>query len=127
MSETATPHAPLQSTEDAELVAALRRRDEAAFVALVERYGSMMQRVAQHYVRTPSVAEEVVQETWCAVLTGIDGFEGRARLKTWLFRILVNRAMRRGQREARCVPFSSLAGDDDGADDAVAAERFLRT
>src|SRR4051794_4268780 len=128
MSKTATPRlAPPQSAGDAALVAALRRRDEAAFVALVERYGPMMLRVAQNYVRTPSVAEEVVQETWCAVLTGIDRFEGRSQVKTWLFRILVNRAMRRGQREARCVPFSSLAGDDDGADDAVAAERFLRT
>jgi RNA polymerase sigma-70 factor (ECF subfamily) len=126
MSETATPQlvTPLQGTEDAELVAALRRRDEAAFVALVDRYGAMMQRVAQNYVRTPSVAEEVVQETWCAVLTGIDRFEGRSRFKTWLFRILVNRAMRRGQREARVVPFSSLAREDDG-EPAVSADRFL--
>src|SRR4051794_11812291 len=126
MSETATPQlsAPLQGTEDAELVAALRRRDEAAFVSLVDRYGAMMLRVAQHYVRTPSVAEEVVQETWCAVLTGIDRFEGRSRFKTWLFRILTNRAMRRGQREARCLPFSSLARDDEDGP-AVSPDRFL--
>src|SRR3954447_7464300 len=110
--------------QDVELVAALRRRDEAAFVTLVERYGSMMQRVAQHYVRTPSVAEEVVQETWCAVLAGIDRFEGRSRVKTWLFRILVNRAMRRGQREARCLPFSSLVREDDD-EPSVAPDRFL--
>jgi RNA polymerase sigma-70 factor, ECF subfamily len=125
MSETATPQrvASLPGTEDDELVAALRRRDEAAFVALVDRYGPMMLRVAQNYVRTPSVAEEVVQETWCAVLTGIDRFEGRSRFKTWLFRILTNRAMRRGQREARVLPFSSLVRDDD--EPAVSPDRFL--
>jgi RNA polymerase sigma-70 factor (ECF subfamily) len=125
LTQTPSPALAGQGAEDRELVAALRRRDEEAFVALVERYGPMMRRVAQHYVRTPAVAEEVVQETWCAVLTGIDRFEGRARLKTWLFRILVNRAMRRGQREARCVPFSSLAGADEAQEGAVPAERFL--
>jgi RNA polymerase sigma-70 factor (ECF subfamily) len=85
----------------------------------------MMLRVAQHYVRTPSVAEEVVQDTWCAVLTGIDHFEGRSRFKTWLFRILVNRAMRRGQREARCLPFSALAPEGDADERAVPSDRFL--
>ena len=84
-----------------------------------------MQRVALSYVRTPAVAEEVVQETWCAVLTGLERFEGRAALKTWLFRILTNRAKTRGQREARTVPFSSLAADDDGDGPAVDPDRFL--
>ena len=90
--------------EDEELLQALRLGDERAYVALVRRYGGLMQRVALSYVRTPAVAEEVVQETWCAVLTGLERFEGRAALKTWLFRILTNRAKTRGQREARTVP-----------------------
>jgi RNA polymerase sigma-70 factor, ECF subfamily len=91
----------------------------------VRRYGGLMQRVALSYVRTPAVAEEVVQETWCAVLTGLERFEGRAALKTWLFRILTNRAKTRGQREARTVPFSSLGGDDEGEGPSVDPERFL--
>lgn len=110
---------------DEELLESLRRGDERAYVALVRRYGALMQRVALGYVRTPAVAEEVVQETWCAVLTGLDRFEGRAALKTWLFRILTNRAKTRGQREARTVPFSSLAGEDEGDGASVDPERFL--
>jgi RNA polymerase sigma-70 factor (ECF subfamily) len=84
----------------------------------------MMVRVAVGYVRAQAVAEEVVQETWCAVLAGIDRFEGRTSLKTWIMRILANRAKTRGQREARCVPFSALGGvEDDGP--AVDPDRFL--
>jgi RNA polymerase sigma-70 factor (ECF subfamily) len=115
---------PAQANDD-ELLDALRDGDEGAYVALVRRYGGLMQRVALGYVRTPAVAEEVVQETWCAVLTGLDRFEGRASLKTWLFRILTNRAKTRGQREARTVPFSSLAGEDDPDGPAVDPDRFL--
>jgi RNA polymerase sigma-70 factor, ECF subfamily len=115
---------PAQADDD-ELLDALRQGDEDAYVALVRRYGGLMQRVALSYVRTPAVAEEVVQETWCAVLTGLERFEGRAALKTWLFRILTNRAKTRGQREARTVPFSSLAGEDDGDGPAVDPDRFL--
>ena len=118
------PTDPAQANDD-ELLDALRDGDEGAYVALVRRYGGLMQRVALGYVRTPAVAEEVVQETWCAVLTGLDRFEGRASLKTWLFRILTNRAKTRGQREARTVPFSSLAGEDDLAGPAVDPDRFL--
>jgi RNA polymerase sigma-70 factor (ECF subfamily) len=110
---------------DEELVRALRAGDEDAFMALVHRYNGLMVRVALGYVRTQAVAEEVVQETWCAVLAGIDRFEGRATLKTWLMRILTNRAKTRGQREARCVPFSSLAGDDEDDGPAVDLDRFL--
>ncbi|HKE80872.1 MAG TPA: sigma-70 family RNA polymerase sigma factor [Solirubrobacteraceae bacterium] len=110
--------------DDEQLLEALRRGDERAFVALVRRYGALMQRVALGYVRTPAVAEEVVQETWCAVLTGLERFEGRAALKTWLFRILTNRAKTRGQREARSVPLSSLTGEDDDGP-AVDPDRFL--
>lgn len=110
--------------EDMELVQALRRGDEAAFVGLVQRYGGMMLGVAMNYVRSRAVAEEVVQDTWCALLTGIDRFEGRSSFKTWLFRILVNRAMTKGQREARCAPFSTIAveGEDDPV---VPPDQFL--
>src|SRR5881409_3095510 len=102
---------------DEQLAVALRRGDEDAFMALVERYGPLMLRVASTYVRTPAVAEEVVQETWLAVLEGIGRFEGRSSLKTWLFRILANRAKTRGEREARSVPFSSIGDPDEPAVD----------
>jgi RNA polymerase sigma-70 factor, ECF subfamily len=110
--------------DDEQLLDALRHGDERAYVALVRRYGGLMERVALGYVRTPAVAEEVVQETWCAVLTGIERFEGRAALKTWLFRILTNRAKTRGQREARTVPLSSLSREDDDGP-TVDPDRFL--
>ena len=106
---------------DEQLLAALRRGDESAFVGLVERHQSLMLRVALRYVGTRAVAEEVVQETWLAVIGGIDRFEGRASLKTWILRILTNRALTRAEREGRMVPFSSL-GDDDGP--AVDPDRF---
>jgi len=95
--------------DDTCLVAALRRRDEAAFVRVVARYQRRLFRLALIYAGTQAVADEIVQETWLAVIQGIDRFEGRASFKTWLFRILVNRARTRGEREGRMVPFSSLA------------------
>jgi RNA polymerase sigma-70 factor (ECF subfamily) len=113
-------------TEDHELVQRLREGDEAAFVELIDRYGATMLRVAQMYVRDRATAEEVVQETWLAVLNGIDRFEGRSSLKTWLFRILTNRAKTRGERDGRMVPFSSLAGASVEADEpSVDPDRFL--
>jgi RNA polymerase sigma-70 factor (ECF subfamily) len=114
----------LHLLDDERLLEALRRGDEDAFMALVDRYGALMLRVASMYVRTPSVAEDVVQETWLAVLEGLGRFEGRSTLKTWMFRILSNRAKTRGERESRCLPFSSCApADDDAA--AVDPERFM--
>jgi RNA polymerase sigma-70 factor (ECF subfamily) len=118
--QPAPAHAAL--AEDAAAVAALRRGDEAVFAELVNAYSSSLIRLAQDFVRTRSVAEEVVQETWLAVLNGIDRFEGRASFKTWLFRILVNKAKTRGAREARTVPFSALATGDD--EPVVPEERF---
>jgi RNA polymerase sigma-70 factor, ECF subfamily len=109
--------------EDARLVERLRARDEAAFVALMRMYGAGMLRVAQMYVSSRAVAEEVVQEAWLGVLKGIDRFEGRSSLKTWLFRIVVNTAKTRGVREARSQPFSALV--DDGGEGTVPADRFL--
>jgi RNA polymerase sigma-70 factor (ECF subfamily) len=108
-----------------ELVAALRARDEAAFTQLVEEYSPAMLRLARLYVPTRALAEEVVQEAWLGVLRGIDRFEGRSSLKTWIFRILVNTAKTRGVREARSIPFSSLARAEVGeAEPAVDPERF---
>jgi len=102
-------------------VALLRAGDEEAFATMVERHHAAMVRVARGYVHSRAVAEEVAQETWLAVLNGIDRFEGRSSLKTWLFRILVNRAKTRGQREARSVPFSSIG---DGDEPSVDPDRF---
>ena len=97
------------------LLGALRAGDEAAFRALVSTHGAALQRVATTYVGSPAVAEEVVQETWLGVLRGLDGFEERSSLRTWIFRILTNLATNRAARERRSVPFSSLAGDEEGA------------
>jgi RNA polymerase sigma-70 factor (ECF subfamily) len=114
---------PARAPDDA-LLEAVRGGDERAFIALVQRYSPLMLRVALGHVRGRAVAEEVVQEAWTAVLTGLDGFEGRATFKTWLMRILTNRAKTRGEREARCVPFSALAGEgDDDLDGVVPAGR----
>src|SRR5215218_2741409 len=108
---------------DLETLAALRRGDERVFVELVERHHSLMLRVASRYVRNQAVAEEVVQETWLGVLNGLRNFEGRASLKTWMFRILTNRAITRAEREGRAVPFSSL-GDPGPDEPAVDPDRF---
>ena len=114
------------STEDASVVQRIRDGDESAFALLVERYGPSMLRVARMYVRDRAVAEEVVQETWLAVLNGIDRFEGRSSLKTWIFRILSNRAKTRGEREGRTVPFSAVATAEAAeSEPAVDADRFL--
>jgi RNA polymerase sigma-70 factor, ECF subfamily len=102
---------------DEQNLKALQRGDERAFVHLVEQHHSLMLRIARRYVRSPTVAEEVVQETWLAVLNGLERFEGRASLKTWIFRILTNRALSRAEREGRVVPFSALGGDGEPAVD----------
>src|SRR5919202_1134391 len=118
-----TPTAPAIYVPDAPLLERLRRGDEAAFLALVERYGPLMLRLALTHVRSRAVAEEVVQDAWVGVLDGLGRFQGRSTLKTWILRILVNRAKTRGVREARCVPFSSLAAPDEDAP-AVDRDRF---
>jgi len=111
--------------DDPGLVAALCRGDADAFATLVDRHSSAMIRVAMAYVPTRAIAEEVVQETWIAVMRGIDGFEGRSSLKTWIFRILTNVAMRSGARERRSVPFSALAEAEDTGGPSVDPDRFL--
>jgi RNA polymerase sigma-70 factor (ECF subfamily) len=109
--------------DERQLCAALRRGDEAAFANLVSLYHAPLRRVALSYVRTVAVADEVVQETWLGVIRGIDRFEGRSSLKTWIFRILTNIAKTRAARENRTVPLSALTPVDDGA--AVDPTRFL--
>jgi RNA polymerase sigma-70 factor (ECF subfamily) len=89
---------------DADLIVRLRAGDERAFVSLVERYQDQMLRLAGSFVPNRAIAEEVVQDTWLALLRGLGGFEGRSSLKTWLFQILVNRARTTGTREQRSVP-----------------------
>ena len=90
---------------------------------IVDRYDHQLRRVARQFVRTDALADDVVQETWLAVIRGIDGFEERSSLKTWIFRILMNRARTRAVRESRQVPFSSLSPEDPGGL-AVDADAF---
>jgi RNA polymerase sigma-70 factor (ECF subfamily) len=119
-----SPVSTAQPTTGSEqdLIRRLRAGDEEAFAELVRRYHRLMLRVARGYVRSDAVAEEVVGEAWLAVVRGIDRFEGRSSVKTWLLRIVANRAMTRGAREARSVPFSSLEGED--GEPVVSPERF---
>jgi RNA polymerase sigma-70 factor (ECF subfamily) len=110
--------------DDAELVQELRDGDEDAFRRLIDDHGPSLLRVAMSYVGTRAAAEEVVQETWVGVVKGVDGFEGRSSLRTWIFTILSNTAKTRAARERRVTPFSSLVrGDED--DPAVDPDRFL--
>ena len=116
---------PVTADPDADLLARLRLGDELAFRTLVQRHNATMLRVARLHVRDHQAAEEVVQETWLAVVKGLERFEARSTLKTWLFRILTNRAKTRGEREARSVPFSAVAvADASGDDHAVDVDRF---
>jgi RNA polymerase sigma-70 factor, ECF subfamily len=110
--------------EDLELLAALRAGDEAAFAALVDRLYGVMLHLAVVHVGSRSVAEEVVQDAWLAVLGQLDRFEGRSSLRTWVLRILSNLAKTRGARERRTVPLSALDGTDQ-AEPAVDPDRFL--
>ncbi len=91
---------------DFELLVRLRTGDEQAFVALVNRYNGSLLRLARSYVPTEAVAEEAVQDTWMGVVRGVERFEGRSSFKTWLFRILVNRARSAGGREPRHLPLT---------------------
>jgi RNA polymerase sigma-70 factor, ECF subfamily len=111
---------------DGELLAALRSGNEAAFARLVDDLSPSLLRMARAYVSTDAAAQEVVQETWLGVLRGLDGFEGRAALRTWIFRILVNIAKTRGVRDARSLPFSSaFDSKSDSGSAAVDPDRFL--
>lgn len=111
-------------TSDVDFISALRAGDESAFALLVDRYLGSMKRVALLFVADPAVADEVIQETWIGVLRGLDRFEGRSSLKTWIFTILTNRAKTYGQREGRYVPID-LSTDE--AEPAVPPGRFRPT
>jgi RNA polymerase sigma-70 factor, ECF subfamily len=113
------------AASDAELVEALRAGDEDAFEALVREYQPSLVRVARMYVPTQAVAEEVAQETWLGVLNGIDRFEGRSSLRTWIFRILTNIAKTRAVRDGRTLPFSALHEPGRVPEPAVDPDRFL--
>lgn len=101
---------------DAELVARLQDRHEATFTAVVATWSPGMLRLARSFVSTEESAREVVQDTWVAVVTHVGSFQGRSALKTWVYRILVNTAKRRGARESQVVPWSSWALDDEERD-----------
>jgi RNA polymerase sigma-70 factor, ECF subfamily len=119
-------YAPVPRTDeagyaDAELVAQLRAGDEATMSQLVGRWSPTMLRVARSFVDSPQSAEDVVQDAWLGMLSGLATFEGRSSLRTWTFSILVNRARTRGAREARTLPRSPLVtGDEPAPDDLLA-------
>jgi len=103
------------SLEERDLLDALRRGDEDAFARLVGEHHASLRRVARLYVANAAIADEVVQDTWLGVIRGLWAFEGRSSLKTWIFRILVNRARTRAVRESRSTPLGTLS-TDCGAD-----------
>jgi RNA polymerase sigma-70 factor (ECF subfamily) len=116
--------AALDYSHDDVLVAALRARDEDAFAWLLDRYSGSLRRLARAHVSSDAAADEVVSEAWLAVITGIDRFEQRSSLKTWIHRIVLNIARTKGTREHRSVPFSSLASEADAAESVVDPDRF---
>ena len=106
--------APGMLPPDAELVARLRAGDQAAFAALLDSWSPGMLRAARAYVASDEAAEDVVQETWLAIIRGVDRFEGRSSLRTWAYRILVNLARRQGVKDSRTVAWPSLDPEDFG-------------
>src|SRR6266498_3056035 len=113
------------SADDQRLVESLRAGDESAFEMLIDRYHNPLLRLAMFYVPSRAIAEDVVQETWLGVLQGLARFEGRSSLKTWIFRILTNRARTRGQREGPSAVFSDLAVAEAGSSElSVDADAF---
>lgn len=109
---------------DSKLIEALLAGDEKAFGAVVSRYNRAMIRLAMAYVPSRAIAEEVVQESWMAMVQGLSGFKGQSSLKTWLFGILLNRAKTKGKRESRSVAFSSLEARS-GSSDSQPSEDWL--
>jgi RNA polymerase sigma-70 factor (ECF subfamily) len=124
---------PFEVPDETVLIDALRAGDEAAFRALMDRHESAMLRLAYGHVGSHALAQDVVQETWLGVIRGIHTFRRQSSLKTWIFRILLNRARTWGRREARSLPFSQLSRlrsePDDGAgiSDRIPANRISET
>jgi RNA polymerase sigma-70 factor (ECF subfamily) len=114
----------LASPADLAIVERLRAGDETTFMMLVEQHQAAMLRIARMYVSSGAVAEEAVQEAWLGIIKGLDRFEGRSSLRTWMFRIVAYVAKTRGQREGRSVPFSTLAGDE--TESAIDPDWFQR-
>jgi RNA polymerase sigma-70 factor (ECF subfamily) len=110
------------STPEDVLLSRLRGGDQSAFEHIVVAWSPTMLLTARSFVSTQASAEEVVQDTWLAVIRGLEGFEGRSMLRTWVHGILRNIAQTRGQREARTVPWSSIAGDDGASVDPARFE-----
>lgn len=110
--------------DERRLLQRLRSGDESAFVALLDQHGPSLRRLARTYA-SESVADDIVQETWIAVLRGLDGYEGRASLRTWMMRILINVARGRAEREGRQVPFSAFGVRTGRPEPSVDPDRFL--
>lgn len=109
------------------LIARLRKGDEAAFDELVSQHHGVLIRMAMGYVADREVAEEVVQDTWMAVIESLDRFEGRSSLRTWIFGILIHKAKDRGVREKRHTTFSSFESSDDDSEEAIDPSRFQQS
>lgn len=124
----AAPNRPTSAAapdpDERELLERLRAGDRAAFASLVARHGGALLRLATTFVKDRSLAEEVVQDAWLSALDNLDGFEGRASLRTWLFHIVANKARTRIAREGRSVPFSALARPGGADDPTVNPDRF---
>jgi len=112
------------ATDELSVIEALRRGDEPAFARLVDLYHTSLRRVARLYISNPAAADEVVQDTWLGVIQGIWAFEGRSSLRTWIFRILINRAKTRAVREGRIAPIARSDAAVEAAEAAVAPDRF---
>lgn len=115
----------MKGSDEEELIEALRRGDEQAFRSLFDAHNANLLRLARNYAPSPALAEEIVQETWVGVIRGIDRFEGRASVRTWLFSILVNVARTRSQREARTIPFSSAGSAESAETGGLDPDRFF--
>src|SRR5215470_11838316 len=110
--------------DDRTVIEALRQGDEGAFARLVDDYHASLSRVARLYLTNRAIADEVVQDTWVGVIQGIWAFEGRSSLKTWIFRILINRAKTRAVREGRSVPFPHLDAAIEATEAAIGPDGF---
>jgi RNA polymerase sigma-70 factor (ECF subfamily) len=116
--------AQVVAPDDGSVIDALRQGDEGAFARLVDQYHPSLRRVARLYIANRAVADEVVQDTWLGVIQGIWAFERRSSLKTWIFRILINRAKTRAAREGRMVPFPRFDAAAEAAEAVIAPDRF---
>jgi RNA polymerase sigma-70 factor (ECF subfamily) len=118
---------PEAVVDDPELAARLRAGDETAFAGVIHAYGSALHRVARCYVPNKAVADEAVQDTWLAVIDGIDRFAARSSVKTWIFGILRNIARRHGRRERRSIAYGSSTDPRDTRGEHFEPDRFLQS